>query len=122
MTALTKPQAKAVFPPEVFARVDALLKRHHTRALSFQMHAHTEKLYLDEGCDYAVWYQHQWREVRMQSEFSLHAGGSWGGHQVGAEVPIPEGAWVIETDLFLGRYYIRVMHWGLRAIRAPVPA
>ena len=109
---LKKAQIRAL-PEPVSRRVLALQDRYRTRNCTFFIEPVGWQMYLDEGASYTCWDGDQ-REftLHMQSERTLHAGGHRMSHQIGQRYPVPQGAWVVEFELFLGKPIIDVHHVG----------
>ena len=103
MTKLTITSARANLPAKVASRLIDLAKQHHTRKLSLQMR---ESVYLDEDQRYAALVNGEWISVRV--------GGEWHGAEnmglIAKDMKLPVGAWVIETQLFLGKWFLTVYH------------
>ena len=109
---LKKAQIKTL-PQPVADRVLALQARYRTRFCTLYIEPADWKMYLGEGCTYTC-YDGRGREftLQMQSERTLHAGGHRMSHQIGAEYGLPQGSWVVEFELFLGKPVIYVHHVG----------
>ena len=102
-------------PAGVRDRVLEIQQRYHTRFCELDIESPGWCVYLDEGVKYTAFDAkgQELATIRMQSQSSLHAGGGWQSHQIGKQIPIPQGAWVVEFELFLGKPFIHVHHVGL---------
>lgn len=96
----------AALPPEIALKVKGLLKAHRINKFSF---SHTKSVYLEEDADFYAWTPESgWNVTRM--------GGEWGGFKsgvagaVGKNIFLPAGAFVIECQIFLGKYLVSVYH------------
>lgn len=101
-------------PKAVGALVKSYQKRYRTRSCQFDIQSPGWELYLAEGARYTAFNARgeQLQSVQMQSEHSLHAGNKKG-QRIGERVPVPEGHWIVEFELFCGSPYIKVNHVGL---------
>ena len=101
-------------PKEVAARVLEDQDRYHTRFCEYERHEPGWKLHLAEGVTYSAFDKNgaPMQTIQMQAGHSLHAGGGWQSHKIGAEIPIPEGHWVVAFELFCGCPMIYVHHVG----------
>lgn len=112
-TKLRKSQIRSL-PGSIPQAILSLQSRYSTRHCVYEQESPGWQLYLAEGARYTA-FDKDGREmdtVRMQSEHSLHAGGGWQSHQVGKRLPVPQGAWVLEFELFLGKPFIHIHHVG----------
>jgi len=118
-TKLKKAQIRAL-PGEVGAEVLALQQRYRTRSCDYEQESPGWQMYLAEGVKYTAFDSDgkKMSTVRMQHSDSLHAGGGWQSHQVGQRLPVPQGAWVVEFELFCGRPFIKVHHVGPHMLEA----
>ena len=112
-TKLKKAQIRSL-PGAIPQAILDLQKRYRTRYCAFHQESPGWKLYLAEGARYTAFDSdgEEMSTVKMQSEHSLHAGGGWQSHQVGQRFPVPQGAWVLEFEIFLGKPFINVHHVG----------
>jgi len=108
---LKKAQIRAL-PADVSDYILSLQSRYRTRFCKLYQESPGWELYLAEGASYEFFYQGDSMGLRMQSQEWLHAGGPKESHQIGRKVPIPQGAWVVEFELFLGKPIINVHHAG----------
>ncbi len=92
----------------VDAMVNWMGKRTSGRNLEY-----TSRVILDEGARYQM-FSPDGRELAltMVSESTIGAAKQHGGanYQIGKEVAIPVGAWVVENQLFLGQKFSRLYH------------
>lgn len=109
---LKKAQIRTL-PKSVADRVLALQKRYRSHACTLYIEDPTWKLYLAEATTYTC-YDGRGKEftLKMQSSMSLHAGGHKMSHQIGQRYGMPQGSWVVEFGLFLGKPVIAVHHIG----------
>jgi len=111
-TQLKKAQIKSL-PAPIRDKVLVYQDRYRTRYCKFYIENPNWELYLDEGATYTCWDGDQRQfTLQMQSERTLHAGGHRMSHQIGSRYPMPQGAWVVEFELFLGKPIINVHHVG----------
>ena len=101
-------------PGDVSKRILEDQARYHTRNCEYVQHKLGWELYLAEGVTYSAFDKdgNPMQTIQMQAGHSLHAGGGWQSHQIGARVPIPEGHWIVMFRLFCGKPIIRVHHVG----------
>lgn len=96
----------AALPEEIARKVNGLLKSHHIAKFAFE---HAKTISLEEDITYHVFHpQTGWNVVRM--------GGEWGGYRtgvagaIGKTIELPVGSFVVEDQIFCGKYFIRVYH------------
>lgn len=101
--------------PEVAAKVDAYATRYRTRNVRYENHAAGWKMYLGEGETYTIFAPNgKSRTAAMVSESTLGCANDGMNYHVGKDTPgLPEGTWVVEFDLFLGKPYITVHYVGV---------
>ncbi len=105
------------FPTPVQSYVFGLMEGCRTRNVRLYHESPGWELYLAEGCQYKMFLNGEsGKTLRMQSQMSLHAGGSAASHKIGSRIPIPPTAWVVEFELFCGKPFIGVHHVGLEQI------
>lgn len=113
---ITKSQMREVFPDSVRIKVFELMTTRRTRNVRLFNEPKGWELYLDEGSHYTFYYGNEERQVTMQAQHSLHAGGHPTGHRVGQRMALPVGTWVVEYKLFLGKPFINVYNVGLAGL------
>lgn len=93
-------------PDEIRKKVKDLLKSHRINKFGFRL---TNSVYLEEDAKFHSWTPEAgWNTIRM--------GGEWGGYKtgvagaVGQNLPLPVGAFVIEDEIFCGKYIVTVYH------------
>ena len=93
-------------PAEIRAKVDALLSSHRIRKFGFEL---TSKITLSEDITYYAWTpENGWNRIKM--------GGEWGGYKtgvagsIGSTISLPVGSFVVEDQIFCGKYFVRVYH------------
>lgn len=106
--------------PEVHAVLVEFQKERRTRKLFYESKARGFKLYLAEGAHYQFF--SPGGEVLVADMISDNTVGARGGHgginyQVGKYTPgLPEGTWVVETELFLGTWIAHVYCIGVNQL------
>lgn len=109
---LKKAQIKAL-PAPVADQILKVQARYNTRNCTLYIENPGWELYLAEATSYYGWRSnHEPFTLRMQSQASLHAGGQAQSHQIGRRIPVPEGSWIVEFELFLGKPILNVHHVG----------
>ena len=111
MTALSATTIKSELPANVATYVTAWMKEHGIRKCGFRQMAGS-KLYFGEDCTYKCFIG--------SHESTLTSGGEWNGYKakdpINTYTDVPQGAFVVETQYFMGHPVISVMHWGIPAI------
>jgi len=99
-------------PRAVADRVLSLQNRYRTRFCKLYLENPGFELYLAEGANYTLVYRGEEMSLQMVSERTMGMSGPKEAYQVGRRVPLPQGTWVIEFELFLGKPIINVSHVG----------
>lgn len=107
-------------PQAVTDKVKAYQERYRTRFCQLYLESPGYALYLGEGCSYTA-YDASGREldtVTMLSARTMHNPRDKRKTRIGDRIPIPQGAWVVEFELFCGKPIINVYHAGAWQLEA----
>lgn len=98
--------------PAVFTKVDALKKHYRLRKVGFSAKAANYQYYLAEGAE-CTFYAPNGNvcSAKMVSESTLGAANDGLNYHVGKFTPeLPEGTWIVEFEIFLGKPMISVIY------------
>jgi hypothetical protein len=112
---LTKKQIKGL-PVKVAEKIIELQTRYKTRYCKLYIETPGWLLYLAEATDYHCYRDDKEVSLSMQSARTFHAGAPAQSYQIGRRIEVPQGSWIIEFRLFLGKPIIGVHHVGLHQI------
>lgn len=105
--------------PQVAAYVQDLKQRYHTRRVNFESHSAGWRCYLAEGVTYRFYPPngHAPLSTRMICDNTIGSYNDGVNYHVGEQTPaMPEGTWIVELKLFLGRPFIDVHYIGQLAL------
>lgn len=111
-------QELAAIQPEVAAQVKSLRKQRRTRKVSFVAQPAGYRHYLGEG-ERLTFYAPNGKTLHtnMVTEATLGCQSDGLNYHVGQQTPpLPEGAWIVSEELFLGQWYIRIYYVGQMAL------
>ena len=115
---LTTAQIKQL-PKPVQDKVMALRKQYRTRHTAFEQKSPGETIYLEEGARYTFFNQRlEAMQANMVSSDTIGAANTGVNYAVGQRIPMPAGAWVVEFELFLGKPFVNVHHFGTFQLEA----
>jgi hypothetical protein len=116
MKITVKQLKEAGAPDAVVSRVADLMGSQRS-GLSFDSRDVSRGLYLDEDATYTVYSpEGESRTVRMDGEWNGISRGF--GSNLCKTMPMPFGAWAVESQWFLGKKLVTVYHWGTVALGA----
>lgn len=106
--------------PAVSAKIDAYAERYRTRNVRYEAHAAGWNMYLGEGATYTIFAPNgNTRTAHMISGDTIGAANDGLNYLVGKDTPgIPEGTWVVEFELFLGKPFITAHYVGVPQLTA----
>ena len=108
----------AKFAPAVAVKIDEYASRYHTRSVFFQQHPAGWNFYLNEATTYTIFAPNgKVSTTAMIGEHTIGAANDGMNYLVGKDTPgLPEGTWVVEFQLFLGKPFITAHYVGLAQI------
>lgn len=106
--------------PAVAAKIDAYADRYHTRNVRYEAHPAGWNLYLGESTTYTIFAPNgNVRTAAMIGEHTIGAASDGMNYLVGKDTPgIPEGTWIVEFELFLGKPFITAHYVGVPQLSA----
>jgi hypothetical protein len=104
--------------PAVAAEVKAMQDRYRTRNIRLEVHPAGWQCYLGEGARYKFFAPNgNVLGANMVNESTMGAANTGVNYRVNEMTPaFPEGTWVTEFELFLGKPFIVVHYVGVRAL------
>ena len=110
----------AALAPAVAAKIDAYASQYRTRNVRYEQHPAGWNFYLGESTTYTIFAPNgKVRTAAMIGEHSIGASNDGMNYLVGKDTPgLPEGTWVVEFELFLGKPFITAHYVGLAQLAA----
>jgi len=106
-------------PDFIQEKVGALKKRYRTRNVRYEQLAPGGTIYLDEGASYTFWNTAgRQMKVNMVSQSTIGAINTGVNYAIGERVPLPQGCWAVEFELFMGKPFITIYHTGPHTLGA----
>lgn len=101
-------------PAAVREFVTTYCNQYHLRNITANV---VTDVYIDEDARYNVFFNGEWRSFQAMGEWSGFATSGMAS-TTNQRMPLPQGAWVVETQIFLGKRLVNVYGAGLVALGA----